>query len=160
MVDIFFANLATIVDLITLLGVPTAICVYSMEQRQRRMEREYGTYDALDDKYIELQQLCLNHVELDVFDTPYDTPRELSEQQKKQEDAILYIRIAIFERAYLMYKRSRSKGIRKNQWAGWEIEIREWLERENFRALWALNRQYFDQEFIEFFDRQLDSKAS
>lgn len=160
MVDIFFANLATIVDLITLLGVPTAICVYSMEQRQRRMEREYGTYDALDDKYIELQQLCLNHVELDVFDTPYDKPRELSEQQKKQEDAILYIRIAIFERAYLMYKRSRSKGIRKNQWAGWEIEIREWLERENFRALWALNRQYFDQEFIEFFDRHLDSKAS
>ena len=55
---------------VTLLGVPLAIFVYLKEQRHLRDEREYGTYDALDQKYIEVQQLCLDHAELDVFDTP------------------------------------------------------------------------------------------
>lgn len=77
--------------IITILGVPTAIYLYVKEQYRQRIEREYGTFDALDAKYIEIQQLCLQYPELDAFDSPYDTPRHLTEEQKKQEEAILMI---------------------------------------------------------------------
>jgi hypothetical protein len=50
--------------LITLIGVPVAITVYIREQNLQRAEREYGTFDALDAKYIEVQQLCLEYPEL------------------------------------------------------------------------------------------------
>jgi hypothetical protein len=112
---------------VTVLGVPAAIYVYMREQASLRYEREYGTFDSLDDKYIELQTLCLEHCELDVFDTPFEQTPNLTEGQKKQEEALLLIRIAIFERAYLMYKRI-SKSTKQSQWQGWENEISEWLE--------------------------------
>lgn len=134
--------------LITVFGVPAAIYVFLREQKLMRREREYGTYDALDNKYIELQQLCLQHPELDVFDTPYESPPHLTPEQKKQEEAICLIRLSIFERAYLMYKRS-SLSNRKEQWDGWNTEIREWFERPNFVRCWKEHSPYFDSDFVK-----------
>ncbi len=138
----------------TILGVPTAIFVYLREQRMQREEREYGTYDALDDKYIELQQLCLNHPDLDVFDTPITSQVDLSDEQKQQEEAILLIRISIFERAFLMYQRCGNCS-RDNQWEGWEIEIKEWLLRGNFLQIWTAHKEYFDKSFVSYFDNTI-----
>ena len=134
--------------IVTLLGVPAAIFIYLKEQNLQREENEYGTYDALDDKYIDLQQLCLEYSELDIFDTPYETPRNLSEEQQKQEESILLIRISIFERAFLMYRRSPSKS-KLDQWKGWDEEIKEWLERDNFKKIWQEHSPYFDSAFAE-----------
>ncbi|NOR51566.1 MAG: hypothetical protein GQ470_03005 [Gammaproteobacteria bacterium] len=139
---------------ITILGVPGAIYIYTLEQRLLRDEREYGTYDALDDKYIELQQLCLEYSELDIFDTPYEESRKLTPEQEKQEEAILLIRISIFERAFLMYQRAPSK-VKRDQWDGWDIEIKEWLERKNFRAIWDIHNSYYDQAFAKYFNQHL-----
>ena len=140
--------------MITIIGVPAAIYIYSKEQRLQREEREYGTYDALDNKYIELQQLCLEYPELDIFDTPYETPRELSEEQEMQEEAILLIRISIFERAFLMYQRASSKG-KFDQWKGWDTDMKEWLERKNFKNAWNKNHLYYDNEFVEYLNKYL-----
>jgi hypothetical protein len=137
---------------VTALGVPAAIYVYMREQASLRYEREYGTFDSLDDKYIELQTLCLEHSELDVFDTPFEQAPNLTEGQKKQEEALLLIRIAIFERAYLMYKRI-SKGTKQSQWQGWENEISEWLERPNFIQVWKNHSPYYDLEFVDYFNK-------
>lgn len=60
-----YLEIATFI--ITILGVPFAIFMYLDEQKSQRAEREYGTYDALDDKYIELQQLCLQYPKLDIL---------------------------------------------------------------------------------------------
>jgi len=144
-----YLEMATFI--ITILGLPAAIFIYLKEQRQQREEREYGTYDALDDKYIEIQQLCLNHPELDVFDSPFVTPAELSEQQRKQEEAILLIRISIFERAFLMYHRATTQS-KIDQWEGWSCEIKEWLERKNFKAVWDEHSPYFDKTFVNYFN--------
>jgi len=149
-----YLEMATFV--VTLLGVPVAIFVYLREQGLQRVEREYGTYDALDDKYIEIQQLCLDHPELDVFDTPYENPPELTETQRMQEEAILLIRISIFERAYLMYKRA-SKGLTQDQWEGWDEEMKEWLERPNFRCVWNEHNRYFDSGFAGYLNDHLRS---
>ena len=144
-----YLEIATFI--ITILGLPAAIFIYLQEQKKQREEREYGTYDALDDKYIEIQQLCLDHSELDVFDSPFDSPVDLSEQQKKQEEAILLIRISIFERAFLMYQRAPSKS-KQDQWEGWAEEIKEWLERKNFKTIWDEHSSYFDKSFAEYFN--------
>jgi len=143
---------------VTLLGVPAAIFIYSREQRLQREEREYGTYDALDEKYIELQQLCIEYPQLDIFDTPYKTPRKLTEEQEKQEEAIILIRISIFERAFLMYQRTPSKS-KSDQWQGWEDEIKEWLERKNFREVWNIHAPYYDKRFFEYFNLHLPVQA-
>ena len=142
--------------IITIFGVPFAIFMYLDEQKTQRAEREYGTYDALDDKYIELQQLCLQYSKLDIFDTPFENPNELTEEDKKQEEAILLIRISIFERAFLMYQREAAKA-KKDQWDGWDFEVLEWLERKNFRDIWEIHKQYYDKSFVNFFEMKLSN---
>lgn len=147
-----YLEIATFV--ITILGLPAAIFVYIQEQKSQRIEREYGTFDALDEKYIEIQHLCLEHPELDIFDTAFTNPKELSESQKKQEEAILLIRISVFERAFLMYQRATSKA-KQGQWEGWEQEIIEWFSRNNFRSVWIEHAPYFDKSFFEHFNRHM-----
>lgn len=142
-----YLEIATFV--ITIMGLPAAIFIYLKEQKLQREEREYGTYDSLDDKYIEIQQLCLEYPDLDIFDTPYEKPVELTEQQKKQEEAILLIRISLFERAFLMYQRAQSK-VKQDQWEGWDVEIREWMERDNFKKVWEEHGPYFDGAFVRY----------
>ena len=39
--------------LATILGIPIAIILFVNEKRQERRDREYGTYHALDEKYLE-----------------------------------------------------------------------------------------------------------
>ena len=137
--------------IITILGFPAAIFIYLKEQKELRLEREYGTFDTLDEKYIEIQQLCLEHPELDVFDSAFTKPNKLSEEQQKQEEAIFLIRISIFERAFLMYQRTASIS-RKDQWDGWKLEIEEWFSRDNFKSVWQEHGPYFDKSFFDYFN--------
>ncbi len=150
----FYLEMAAFI--VTIIGLPVAIISYVREQKSQREEREYGTYDALDDKYIELQQLCLNYPNLDIFDSPYTRETPLSEEEQKQEEAILLIRIAIFERAYLMYMRTPDT-VKSSQWEGWEAEILEWLTRENYRRVWQQHKPYYDKAFVQYFDDKSDS---
>lgn len=151
LLDLLSQYLEVLTFIITILGVPAAIFVYLKEQKNQRLEREYGTFDSLDEKYIEIQQLCIEHPGLDVFDSPFSNPKVLSEEQKKQEEAILLIRISIFERAFLMYQRTTSHS-QKDQWDGWEVEIIEWFSRANFRDVWKEHGAYFDKSFFEYFN--------
>lgn len=54
MVDGLLQYLEIATYIITIIGAPAAVFIYWNEQRLQREERTYGTYDALDDKYIEL----------------------------------------------------------------------------------------------------------
>jgi len=139
--------------LITIIGVPIAIFVFLREQHLQREEREYGTYDALDDKYIELQTLLLDYPHLDVFDKPRQNPETLTNAELRQQDSILLIRMSIYERAYLMYQHC-GLATRRDQWNGWEMEIKEWLQRESFLSVWEENKAYFDKDFVSYFERQ------
>lgn len=157
--DVLAQYLEVATFVITILGFPAAIFIYLKEQKLQRDEREYGTYDALDDKYIEVQQLCLEYPELDIFDTPYETPRTLTEEQKKQEEAILLIRISLFERAFLMYQRAPTQA-KADQWEGWDSEIKEWFDRDNFRKIWEVHGPYFDKAFVDYLESYLLEKAA
>lgn len=134
-----------------LVGIPVAIVLYGLNKRKERLDREYGTYDELDDKYIEYLKLCLDNTDLDVADTPKGSPQELSPDQRHRERLLFSILIAIFERAYLMY-RDKSGAIRDRQWNGWLGYMEDWCQRSNFREGWSILRGQFDSDFLAFMD--------
>lgn len=45
--------------IVSILGIPIAILVFVNEKRKERRDREYGTYHALDEKYLEYLGLCM-----------------------------------------------------------------------------------------------------
>jgi hypothetical protein len=131
------------------IGVPLALLQYRMTVRKEQEDREYGTYDALDEKYIEFLKLCLSHPYLDIFDVPDKAPVELSPSQRKQELMAFFILFSILERSYLMYS-DQSTIIKKRQWTGWEDYIGGYLRRPNFRMAWENYGAQFDSEFQNY----------
>src|SRR5262245_11715008 len=108
-----------------LVGIPVAIAVYVINKRQERLEREYGTYNALDEPYIDYLELCLDNPDLDVSDIPLQGRGAPTPVQQYRELLMFSILISIMERAYLMYQ-DKSDIIRKSQWEGWSAYIADW----------------------------------
>lgn len=134
-----------------IIGIPVAIAVYGLTKRRERMDREYGTFDALDDKYADYQALCIAHPDLDVSDLPLDRTTQPNATQVRQEQAMMTILFSMFERAYLMYGQ-HSHGVRQRQWRGWRQYLEDWCGRSNFLeyAQAALSGGYYDEEFLTY----------
>lgn len=130
----------------TTLGVPIAIVLFLNEKRKERREREYGTYHALDEKYLQYLELCVEHPELDLYYLPLSAPKELTPAQQIKQYALFEILVTLMERAYLMY-RDQSSDIKRRQFEGWNMYMTDWSRRKNFRALWQILGHQFDTEF-------------
>lgn len=116
----------------TILGVPIFLFSYLANQAAERKRAEYGTYDALDEKYVEFQKLAVQHVELDIADTPLATPpTALSDAQIATRRTLYQILLATFERAFLMYK-DKSDRMRTRQWDGWDKYLKAYCDRPAF----------------------------
>lgn len=145
--------------IVTILGLPLAIFLYYQEKKKERRDREYGTYNALDDKYIQFLELCIEHADLDVFDVPLEDRNKSSPKQRRQEQILFTILISILERAFLMYK-DQSSEIKKRQWTGWVDYMRDYCSRENFRREWKKLGEQFDTEFVGLMNRLIaEAKA-
>ena len=132
-----FADVLNILaDLATTLGIPVAIIVFVNEKRQERREREYGTYHALDEKYQDFLQLCMEYPELDLYDIPLAREVDLTPEQRLRQYALFDILVSLLERAYLMYS-DQSNRIKRRQWKGWENYFRDYAAHPTFRRLWA-----------------------
>ena len=55
-----------------------------------------------------------------------------------------------------MYQREAAKA-KKDQWEGWKLEILEWLERQNFKDIWEIHKQYYDKSFVSYFEMKLSN---
>lgn len=147
--------------IVNLVGVPVAIVLYFLSKRQERIEREYGTYNSLDEKYIEYLKLCAENPDLDVFDLPADAspppakPGEAGSAALPRKPLIIFsVLLAILERAYLMY-RDKSRAVQASQWKGWDGYIRDWATRPNFRQAWQALRGQYDADFEMYMERVL-----
>ncbi len=138
----------------TVAGIAIAIAVFLNEKRKERLEREYGAYHSLDEKYIDYLNLCLRHPELDVYFRPLKPAPRLTPEQEIQQSAILEILICLLERAFLLY-RNQSSQVRRAQWEGWDEYIRDWCQRENFRHLWPTLGEQFDQGFLDYVNERM-----
>lgn len=150
-------NLIEIISLIaTSLGVPIAIYLFFNEKRKERLDREYGTYNALDDKYLDFLNLCLSNTDLGIYEM---SDKELTEEQQVRVNIIFEIFICLCERAFLMYQGHNNK-IRNSQWSGWNSYIEDWMEYKRFRIAWEnyLSSQY-DTAFLEYMNKIYQEKA-
>jgi hypothetical protein len=137
--------LDTGVALVNLVGVPVAIALFFVTKRRERLEREYGTYNSLDEKYIDYLKVCLEHPHLDVFDLPMPNYKATPEKEW-EELQVFSMLIAILERAYLLY-RDKSRSVRFLQWSGWQKYMRDWAARPNFIRAWQELKGEFDGDF-------------
>ena len=146
-------NLETVLNFTQLIGIPIAILIYINNKRMERRDKDYGTYDSLDDKYIDYLKLCLEYPALDVADIPRRelaaSAAVLTPEQRHAELMMFSILLSIMERAYLMYK-DRSYKVREKQWLGWDEYIRTWLERTNFKAALPDLLPGFDGRFVDY----------
>ncbi|MCA9258865.1 MAG: hypothetical protein KDA61_06680 [Planctomycetales bacterium] len=175
--NILFENLA---NLVVIFAVPVALRQYLRKSRSEQREHEQAVYDALDDKYLEFQQFCIAHPELDIADTPHDaslkstTSSEEKILRQRQELAAFSMLTSLFERAFLMYTDERSvtpgnrfsnalrritsfvQGGRRpsatlsNQWAGWENYIKNFCKRQNFRQAFSETAHTYDKDFADY----------
>jgi hypothetical protein len=139
-------------NLIVILGVPVALVTYMRTVRKEAVDREYRTYDSLDERYLHFLEMCLERPYLDVFDVQDASPTQLSATQKKEEEVMFTLLFSIFERAYILYA-DQGKRFRRQQWTGWDAYIRDYCARQNFRRAWANSDGTWDTGFQTYMER-------
>lgn len=141
----------------TILGIPIAIMIFYNEKLRERRDREYGTYNALDDKYMAFLQLCIEHPELNLYSTPLESDVELTPQQKIQQYAMYEVLVSLLERGFLMY-RDQSTEVKRHQWVGWESYIQNWCKNKTFQDLWhRVDADEYDTDFVSFIYRHYNT---
>ena len=64
------------------------------------------------------------------------------------------ILISLFERAFLMYK-DQSNEIKRKQFKGWVDYMNDWARKPSFREAWRKLSPQYDQDFIEFMNKEV-----
>jgi hypothetical protein len=156
--------------LATVIGLPVLFSSYIFALNAESERREYGTYDLLESKYVEFQQLALRYAKLDVAEFPLKAPPALDDQEIVQQRILYMILFSLFEPAFLMY-RSRFHLLRgrtrNDQWKGWESYMRKYAQRESCRLAWFNHeppqknvRQDFDDRFEHFMHELMQGKGA
>src|SRR5687768_16320063 len=123
-------DLAQIIYYIALsLAGLVALIAYLQERKSGRLEKEYKTYDELDNKFFEYQKLALQYYDLDILDVPNNDPSLACDKKRKQEMVAFSILFSLFERAFLMFSNQGDK-FRKRQWLGWKHFLNDFIRRE------------------------------
>jgi hypothetical protein len=135
---------------------PLAIIAYIKVKKTERLEKEYQTYDELDNRFFEYQKLALEYYDLDILDVPNNDPSLAFDKKRKQEMVAYAILFSLFERAYLMFS-SQADKFRQRQWSGWKHFLNDFLRRENVRSAWELSKNTYDTDFQAFMDRKIAS---
>lgn len=149
-------GLQALANIATILGVPIFLISYLTNQWVEKKRAEYGTYDALDEKYIEFQRLVIQFPRLDIADSPLPKPPvDLSDEEIATRKTIYQILLATFERAYLMYK-DKSSLVRQAQWAGWDEYIDAYCSRAAFVEAFSPT---FDRDFEKYMKEKFRARG-
>lgn len=116
---------------VTVVGLPLAILAYLFEQRKERANEEEEVYQSLSDNYQDFLKVVLENSDLKLFSA---SPRHLNEEQLERMMLILGMLISLFERAYLLLHEQDLASDKLRRWRSWEDYMREWTQREVFRA--------------------------
>src|ERR1700691_4772939 len=138
---------------------PLAVITYIKVKKTERLEKEYQTYDELDNRFFEYQKLALEYYDLDILDVPNNDPSLAFDKKRKQEMVAHAILFSLFERAYLMFS-NQADTFRQRQWSGWKRFLKDFLRRENVRIAWELSKATYDTDFQLFMDRKIATVLS
>ncbi len=157
-----------LVPLATLVSVAIAVALFvqgrqhdrearDKEAAREREQRVTESFNALDDKYIDYVKLCLQHPDLDVYDTPLPHAAPLGPERKRQEAMMFAILLSVMERSYLMY-RDQQDAFKSDEWHAWDTYIHRWAVRQNFADEWKRSRTEYDSAFQKYIDDLLSEK--
>ena len=133
---------------------PLALIGYLRAKQNERREREYKTYDELDNKLLEYQKLALLH-DLELIDVPDLSPALAGDQlRKKQQLVTSSLAFSLFQRAYLMFH-GQSDRFKVRQWSGWNARLERFVNRDSTRDTWHISRAQFDTGFQRFVDAKI-----
>src|ERR1700741_2167792 len=133
---------------------PLAVIAYLKVKKTERLEKEYTTYDELDNRFFEYQKLALEYYDLDILDVPNNDPSLAFDKKRKQEMVAYAILFSLFERSYLMFS-NQADMFRQRQWSGWKHFLNDFIRRESVRTAWELSKQPYDTDFQKFMDRKI-----
>ncbi|MDP4265394.1 MAG: hypothetical protein Q8941_22905 [Bacteroidota bacterium] len=150
--------LSAIANVILILGLPIAVIQYISTTKKEKKDREYETYNSLDEKYVEWEKLCLEYPQLDIYDVKDSIPPVLNAKEKKEEMILFTILFSIFERAYILYS-DESTQMKKDQWIGWHLYITNYCQRDNFRQAWRVTGATFDDRFQKYMKENMEKNA-
>jgi len=148
-------DVAQIIYYITLsIAGPLALMEYFKAKNRDRLEREYKTYDELDNRFFDYQKLALEYYDLDILDVPNNDPSLAFDKKRKQEMVAHSILFSLFQRAYLMF-RNQAEIFKDKQWSGWKLFLNVFIRRESVRSAWQLCKTTYDTEFQAFMDAKI-----
>jgi len=118
--------------IVTVVGLPFAIAVYFLDQRKERENEEEAIWAQLSDAYIDFLEVVLTNSDLKLH-SQESTP-DLSDEQRERMWVVFDMLISLFERAYLLAYEPDMNAEQDRRWHSWEDYMREWCQREDFRA--------------------------
>lgn len=119
--------------IVTVIGLPFAIVIFFYEQRKERENEEEAAWQQLSDAYIDFLEVVLANPDLKLRSRAL-TP-DLTDEQRERMLVIFDMLISLFERAYLLLYEEDMDEKQRRRWHSWDDYMREWCDREDFRAL-------------------------
>ena len=134
--------------IVTVIGLPMAILVFLYEQRKERDNEDEAVYQLLSDNYQDFLKVTLANPDLQLFSAKMTL--ELSEEQRERMFIIFSMLISLFERAYLLLYENNMSTKKLRRWRSWEDYMREWCQREDFRAALDIQLHGEDPDFVKY----------
>lgn len=145
--------------LVTIIGLPFAIWVFTKEQRKERVNDDEELYLKLSDEYSNFLRLVLSNADLKLMtkaepETPFDT------EQIERRNILFEILISIFERAYILVYEEKMDRQTARLWQTWDDYARYWCRRRDFRDLLPSLLEGEDADFQQFMRRVATEESS
>lgn len=136
---------------VTVIGLPLAICVFLYEQRKERENEDEEVYQLVSDNYQDFLRIALENPDLRLFST--DVVHDLSDEQKERELIIFTMLMSLFERAYLLMYDDAMSPKQSRRWNSWEDFIIEWCRKPHFRSLLPQLLHGEDPSFVRYIEK-------
>lgn len=136
---------------VTVVGLPIAIVIFTMEQRKQRANEESEIQQTLADSYTDFLKLVLTNPDLRLLSSRR-TP-DLTKEQEERMRAIYSILVSLFERAYVLSWKPRMSERERRLFGSWEDLMREWCMGEDFRAMLPELLVGEDPDFARFISK-------
>ncbi len=132
---------------VTVFGLPLAICVFLYEQRRERQGDDEKIFQYLSEEYAEFQKLVLKNADLGLTT---DLTRVLNPGQQERKHILYDILISLFERAFILVYDDKMNKQTKRLWASWDDYMRNWCKRSDFREMLPGLLSGEDPDFIAY----------
>lgn len=121
-------------------GLFVAIRIYMRNSQEVRLQR-LSRIDDVNKSYIDFQRLCLENMDApaSVYNANSSSISSLTESQVAKLHLMFDILTSIFERAYLAVAKEGPEDQKQSQWPGWELFMKEYAAREDYRRWWDSN---------------------